>query len=63
MVKTERETTMFRRLQSMIAWNAQYRVDNDRYATYYGSLAPRNYKRGEARRDIDAAMYRMPIRM
>jgi hypothetical protein len=54
---------MFRRLQSMIAWNAHYRVDNDRYATYYGSLAARNYKRGEARRDIDAAMYRMPIRM
>jgi hypothetical protein len=58
-----KETRMFRRLQSMIAWNAHYRVDNDRYATYYGSLAARNYKRGEARRDIDAAMYRMPIRM
>lgn len=54
---------MFRRLQSMMTWNAHYRVDNDRFATYYGSMSARNFARGEARRDIDAAMYRMSIRM
>ncbi len=52
---------MFRRLKSMITWNAQYRVDNDKFATYYSSLAARNEARGERRREIDAAMYRLPI--
>jgi hypothetical protein len=47
----------------MITWNAHYRVDNDRFATYYGSMAPRNHARGEARREIDAAMYRMSTRL
>lgn len=54
---------MFRRLQSMLTWNAQYRVDNRRYGRYYGSMAARNEARGEAQRDIDLAMYRMTIRM
>jgi hypothetical protein len=54
---------MFRRLQSMMTWNEHYRVDNDRFGTYYGSMAARNYARGEAKRDIDVAMYRMTIRM
>jgi hypothetical protein len=52
---------MLRRLKSMMTWNSHFRVDNDRFATYYGSMAARNYARGEARRDIDAAMYRLPI--
>jgi hypothetical protein len=47
----------------MIAWNQQYRVDNDRFATYYGSMSARNHARGEARRELDAAMIRMSIRM
>ena len=54
---------MFRRLQSMMAWNAHYRVDNDRFGNYYGSMAARNHARGEAKRDIDVAMYRINIRM
>lgn len=54
---------MIRRLQSMIAWNSQYRVDNDRFAKYYSSLAARNEARGEARREVDAAMYRLNIRL
>jgi hypothetical protein len=56
---------MFYRLQRMI--NRQeptpYRVDNDRFASFYGSMAARNFARGEARRDIDIAMYRMSIRL
>ena len=52
---------MFRRLISMITWNQHYRVDNDRYARYYGSLAARNEARGEGRQEIDAAMYRLPM--
>jgi hypothetical protein len=54
---------MFRRLQSMMTWAAHFRVDNDRYTTYYGSMAPRNNRREEIRREVDAAMYRMPFRM
>lgn len=54
---------MFRRLQSMMTWNAHYRVDNNRYGTYYGSLAARNYARGEVQRDMDLAMYRINVRM
>jgi hypothetical protein len=55
--------SMFRRLQSMLAWNEHFRVDNGRYTTYYGSMAPRNNRREEIRREVDSAMYRMPFRM
>jgi hypothetical protein len=54
---------MFRRLQSMLTWSAHFRVDNGRYTTYYGSMSPRNHRREEIRREVDAAMYRMPFRM
>ena len=54
---------MFRRLMSMITWNEHYRVDNDRHARYYGSLAARNEARGERRQEIDAATYRLPINL
>lgn len=54
---------MFRRLQNMIMGNSSSRVDNGPFANCYGSMAARNFVRSEAQRDIDIAMYRIPMGM
>lgn len=52
---------MLRRLQSLYSGIRARRVDDEVNLTYYGSLAPRDVARENARREVNTLLSRMPL--